>query len=78
MQDISYNTFQNNAFNPQVIYIDSNKDGSLIIINYIYFAPILITNFQFFNFYIIKNNEIYLLKTPSGFTNSFVTSLPIS
>ena len=68
-------------FKPKVIYIDTNKDGSLIIINFIYDTTNLgiINNFAFFNFYIIRNNEIYFLKYPDGYlSNSYVTSLSIT
>ncbi len=68
-------------FKPKVIYIDTNTSGSLIIINFIYDTSTLvnITDFNFFNFYIIRDNEIYFLKYPDGYqSNSYVTSLSIT
>ncbi len=78
----SFNQIINqNQFNPKTIYIESNKDGSLILINYIYdplSSGVPIINYQFFNCYLIKNNEIFFIKYPSGYQNSFITSLGLT
>jgi hypothetical protein len=79
------NQFSNNSFSYNNINIDSSDDGSIIIVNFIYntTSGILIENFNYFNFYIIKDYEIFLLKfTPNfnglGNINANVTSISIS
>ena len=78
----SFNQIINQSFfNPKIIYIDTNKDGSLIIINFIYdpnSSGVNIIQFPFFNCYIIKNTEIYFLKFPTNYENSYITSLSLT
>jgi len=62
-----------NSLNPNDIIIDTNDNGSIILINFI--ADINSTS-TYFNFYIIKDYEIYFLK--SNIPNSHITSLNIS
>ena len=64
-----------NSLNPNQILIDTNYDGSIIIINYIFNINSLnLTTFNYYNFYIIKDYEIYFLKINSNYQNSFITS----
>jgi hypothetical protein len=79
------NQFANNSFSYNNLSLDTSDDGSIILINFIYntTSGILINNFNYFNFYIVNNNEIFLLKfTPnfnnSGNINANVTSVSIS
>jgi len=83
--DIYHSTFNSiisqNQFNPKIIYIDTTETGDIIIINFIYDSLTSSTNislFPFFNFYIIKNYQIYFLKYPVENENSFVTSININ
>ena len=76
-----YNVFHTsfNPLNPNQIFIDTNNDGSIIIMNYIFDTTINdITLFAYFNLYIIKDFDIYFLKFNSIHQNSFITSLSIS
>ena len=78
---IPYNLFHTsfNSINPEEIFIDTNDDGSIIIINYIFDTNSFdILSFPYFNLYIIKDFEIYFLKFNSNYQNSFITSLSIS
>jgi hypothetical protein len=83
---ISYTTNQylNNSYSHNNIIIDSVNDGSIIIINFNYnFSLIPIQNFIYFNFYIIKDYQIYLLKFNNNFNNltinnSYITSISIT
>jgi hypothetical protein len=77
----SFNSFHSslNSIIPNQIFIDTNYDGSIIIINYIFDTTSLeISTFAYFNFYIIKDYEIYFLKFNSIYQNSFITSLSIN
>ena len=77
--DLSVNIFPSNSFNNNDICIDMNKDGSIIIINFIFDAiQQTILNFPFFNFYIIKDYQIYFLKIPNNYSNSYITSLSLT
>ncbi len=78
---ISFNSFHSsfNSIIPNQIFIDTNNDGSIIIINFIFDTTLLdISTFTYFNFYIIKDYEIFFLKFNSIYQNSFITSLSIS
>lgn len=79
------NIFTNNGFSYNNINIDSSDTGSIIIINFIYNTTggNLISSFSYFNFYIIKDFQVFLLKfTPNfnntGNINANVTSVSIS
>ncbi len=79
------NIFTNNGFSYNNITIDSSDTGSIIVINFIYNTTggNLISSFSYFNFYIIKDFEVFLLKfTPNfnniGNINANVTSVSIS
>ncbi len=77
--DLAINQFASNSFNNNDISIDTNTDGSIIVINFIFDAiQQTIINFPFFNFYIIKDYQIYFLKIPNNYSNSFITSLSLS
>jgi len=77
--ELSLNQYPTNSYNNNDISIDINNNGSIIIINFIFDAiQQTITNFPFFNFYIIKNYQIYFLKFPNNFINSYITSLSLT
>ena len=76
-----YNSFHTsfNNINPNQITIDTNNDGSIIIMNYIFDTNTFnISLFAYYNLYIIKDFEIYFLKFNSIHQNSLITSLSIS
>ena len=79
---ITTSTIPNNAFNAKEIYLDTNDNGSIIVVNYLYnVSSGTIQNAPFFNFYIINNFKIYFLKfkpTSLNLSNSYITSLSIS
>ena len=78
---LPFNSFHTsfNTINPNQILIDTNNDGSVTILNYIFDTNLLnISTFAYFNLYIIKDYEIYFLKFNSIHQNSFITSLNIS
>jgi hypothetical protein len=78
---IYFNSFHAtfNPINPNQIFMDTTYDGSIILINYIFdISSLDINDFIYFNFYIIKDFEIYFLKINKNFENSFVSSLSIS
>jgi len=76
-----FNSFHTsfNSIDPNQIIMDTNYDGSITILNFIFDTNIFdISLFPYFNLYIIKNYEIYFLKFNSIHQNSFITSLSIS
>ena len=75
-----YNIFHSsfNSINPNDIIIDINDNGSIILVNYIPDISLPMSSFAYFNFYIIKDYEIYFFKYNSIFQNSLITSLSIS
>ena len=76
-----FNSFHSsfNSVNPNQIILDTNNDGSIILINFIFDTTSLqISTFAYFNFYIIRNYEIFFLKFNSIHQNSFITSLNIT
>jgi hypothetical protein len=78
---ILFNSFHTsfNSINPNQIIMDTNYDGSITILNFIFDTNIFdILLFPYFNLYIIKNYEIFFLKFNSIHENSFITSLSIS
>jgi hypothetical protein len=69
----------NNSFSYNNQSLDSSDNGKIIVSNFIYnFSQITINNFTYFNFYIIYNNQIYLLKFPSSFNNQSLTNSLVS
>jgi hypothetical protein len=71
-----------NSLSYNNITIDTNENGTIIVLNFIYnFSSVSINNFVYYNFYIIKDYEVYLLKFYNNnhtFINSYITSVSIT